>query len=74
MTKTITIKQALGMLCIITILGATLLSVLGIWGFLPGETAIQCVVTLVITSIGLGAAGSLIDTFFKDPDKTKDEV
>jgi hypothetical protein len=42
------------------ILGCTVLSILGIWGFIEGETATQSVFSLVVLAIGLTAAGSLI--------------
>ena len=60
------LKQILGSLFILTVLGCTVLSVLGIWGIIQGDTVWQLVFTLVVVAIGLGVSGGMIDKFFKD--------
>jgi hypothetical protein len=60
------IKQILGTLFILTVLTCTLFGVLGIWGFIQGDTVYQLVGTLLVVAVGLGVSGSMIDQFFKD--------
>lgn len=59
-------KQFIGSTLIFTVLGCTILSVLGIWGFLRGDTVWQMISTLVAVAIGLGVSGNLGDKFFRD--------
>lgn len=61
-----TIKQSIGVLMILTVIATTLLSVLGIWGVLSGEVAVQLVITLVVVAGGLGVSAAMLDRFFKD--------
>jgi hypothetical protein len=63
--KTETIKKNLGVVFIGIVLACTVLAIGGVWGFIQGETAWQLFGTLVVVAIGLGAAGGLIDKFFK---------
>ena len=49
---------------------ATILSILGIWGFIDGDTTASLVFTLLVVCAGVGVSGAMIDKFFKDKDST----
>lgn len=60
-----TVKQRIGVAFIATILAATVLSILGIWGLIGGDTVWRLLATLGACAGGLGVAGAMLDRFFK---------
>lgn len=69
-----TILQMFGSIFVAIILACTVLGILGVWGYIKGDTAWRCVWTLVVVTIGLGTASGVLHKFFGDPKPPTIEV
>ena len=72
MDTKITVKQMIGVLFILTVLGSTFFAVMGIWGIFASATVWKLVGTLAVVAVGLGVCSPMLDQFF--PDKKKEKV
>ena len=70
------IKQSIGVIFILTILLATILTILGIWEVLSGDVTMKLVGTLIVICAGLGVSAGMLDKFFENKPKISnvDEV
>jgi hypothetical protein len=58
------IRQIIGTVFIACVLFSMILGILGIWGIIQGDVTGRLIGTAIVTSIGLGAAGTLLDKFW----------
>lgn len=58
--------HVLGSVMILVVLISALVSLCGIWGLIPGDTAWQVVFSALVVSGGVLGANEVLKNFFKD--------
>ena len=60
------IEHVLGAVMVGVVIVSTIVSLCGVWGMIPGETAVQVVVSAVIVGACVYASSEVHKNFFRD--------